>query len=282
MKRTIKVESQGLEWLYVPDVVYGKYGDTERKLQLLVPYRQEWKEDERYPLVMFIPGSAWYRQEMYNSIPALSRLAERGIVIAAVQYRESTIARYPAQVEDVEHAAMFLMSKAEAFHIDTDRMFLAGNSSGGHIALMTALRSANGIRDVGEFHAGLIKGVIAESAPTDMFLCAAEPISDFMPKDFRPSKDLLGVDAVTEDQKLAHEAGCRMYIDKNTSLPPILLFHGVDDSQVNVKQSRYLYDLLTGAGKEVSYYEIEGAGHGGAVFWSDTVLNIISEFIHKQ
>ncbi|MDE7223919.1 MAG: alpha/beta hydrolase [Acetatifactor sp.] len=282
MKRTIKVECQGPEWLYVSDVVYGKYGDIERKLQLLVPYRQEWKEDERYPLVMFIPGSAWYRQEMYNSIPALSGLAERGIIIAAVQYRESTIARYPAQVEDAERAAMFLMSKAEAFHIDTDRMFLAGNSSGGHIALMTALRSANGIRDVGEFHAGLIKGVIAESAPTDMFMCAAEPLSNLMPKDFRPSKDLLGVDVVTKDQQLAHEAGCKMYIDENTSLPPILLFHGVDDNQVNIKQSRYLYDLLTGAGKEAAYYEIEGAGHGGAVFWSDTVLNIISEFVHQQ
>lgn len=279
MKKTIKVECQGLEWLYVPNVVYSQYGDTERELQLFVPYRQEWKEDERYPLVLFIPGSAWYRQEMYNSLPAFSRLAERGFVVAAVRYRESTIARYPAQVEDVERAVLFLVSKAEAFHIDTDRIFLAGNSSGGHIALMTVLRSANGIRDVAEFDAGLIKGVIGESAPTDIFMSAAEPIPDFMPEDFRPSRDLLGVDEITEDLELAHEAGCKMYIDEDTPLPPILLFHGVEDYQVDVKQSRYLYDLLTAAGKTVDYYEIEGADHGGALFWSDTVLDIISGFI---
>lgn len=97
MKKTIRVECQGPEWLYVPGVVYGEYGDTKRELQLFVPYRQEWKEDERYPLVLFIPGSAWYRQEMYNSLPAFSRLAERGFVVAAVQYWESTITRYPAQ-----------------------------------------------------------------------------------------------------------------------------------------------------------------------------------------
>lgn len=151
MKKTIRVECKDLEWLYVPNVMYHEYEETKRYLQLIIPYRQEWKENETYPLVIFIPGSAWYEQEMYNGIPALSRLAERGFVVAALQYRESTIARYPAQVEDVERAVLFLLSKAETFHIDSDRIFLAGNSSGGHIALMTAMRSANGLKDARGF-----------------------------------------------------------------------------------------------------------------------------------
>ena len=282
MKKIINVETEDLEWLYIPNVMYYEYEDTKRYLQLIVPYRQEWKESEKYPLVVFIPGSAWYEQEMYNSIPAFSRLAEKGIVVAAVQYRGSRIARYPAQVEDVERAILYLVSKAEDFHIDTDRIFLAGNSSGGHIALMTACRSANGIKDVKEFRTDLIKGVIGESAPTDIFMCAAKPIPDFMPEDFRPSKDLLGVSEITEDLELAREASCKMYIGKDTPLPPILLLHGVDDCQVDVNQSRYLYDMLVGAGKTVTYYEIEGAGHGGAVFWTDAVLNIISGFIFNK
>lgn len=282
MKRIINVEAEALEWLYIPNVIYYEYENTKRYLQLIVPYRQKWKDNEKYPLVVFIPGSAWYKQEMYNSIPALSRLAEKGVVVAAVQYRESKIARYPAQVEDVERAVLYLVSKAEDFHIDTDRIFLAGNSSGGHIALMTACRSANGIKDVKEFRTDLIKGVIGESAPTDIFMCAAKPIPDFMPEDFRPSKDLLGVSEITEDLELAREASCKMYIDKDTPLPPMLLLHGTEDCQVDVNQSRYLCDLLTRAGKNVADYEIEGAGHGGAVFWSDTVLNIISGFISQN
>lgn len=279
MKKVIKVDAEAPEWLYIPNVMYCKYENVNRYLQLIVPYRQEWTEDDKYPLVVFIPGSAWYKQEMYNSIPAFSRLAERGTVVAAVQYRESTIARYPAQVEDVERAILYLVSKAEDFHIDTDKIFLVGNSSGGHIALMTVLRSANGIKEVKEFHADLIKGVIGESAPTDICMCAAKPIPDFMPEDFRPSKDLLGISEITEDLESVRAASCKMYIDENTPLPPILLFHGAADCQVDVDQSRYLYDLLIGAGKTVTYYEVEGAGHGGAVFWGDTVLNIISGFI---
>lgn len=283
MKKVIQAECDGLEWLYVPDVMYSKYdGGIERQLQLLVPYRKEWKSEEKYPLVVFIPGSAWYKQEMYNSLPALSRLAERGIVVASVQYRESGIARYPAQVEDVERAVLFLVSKAENFHIDADRIFLAGNSSGGHIALMTALRSANGIRDVKEFHEALIKGVIGESAPADIFMCTRSAIPDSMPENFRPCKDLLGVSEITEDLASAKEASCKMYIDENTPLPPILLFHGMEDCQVDVNQSRYLYDLLAGAGKAVDYYEMEGTDHGGAAFWSGRILDIISRFIYGR
>ena len=72
-----------------------------------------------------------------------------------------------------------------------------------------------------------------------------------------------------------------MYINANVALPPVLLFHGVEDCQVNVNQSRYLYELLEEAGKSVDYYELEGVNHGGAPFWSNTTLDIISDFIRQ-
>lgn len=54
----IKVENKELEWLYVPDVVYSGCEGIKRSLQLIIPYKHEWAENEKYPLVMFIPGSA--------------------------------------------------------------------------------------------------------------------------------------------------------------------------------------------------------------------------------
>jgi len=82
MKQSFKVLKNtvgNLEWLYVPDVLYAEYENCKRCLQLIIPYKREWKEPEKYPLVLFIPGSAWYRQEMYNSLPAASALAKKGI-----------------------------------------------------------------------------------------------------------------------------------------------------------------------------------------------------------
>lgn len=282
MKKDIVIECEDLEWLYVPDVMYVEYEECKRYLQLFIPYMHEWKENKKYPLVIFIPGSAWYRQEMYNSIPAYSKLAERGFVTAVVQYRESRIAKYPAQVQDIENAVLFLISKAAEFHIDADNIYLAGNSSGGHIALMTAFRKANGIYDVSGADSFQLQGVIAESAPSDLFMCAAETIPDFMPADFRPTRDLLGVKELTDNIPLAREASCEMYIKKEVSLPPVLLLHGTEDSQVNVEQSRKLYRELTDAQKTVIYYELCGCDHGGPAFWTDTVLDIIEEFMNEK
>lgn len=274
--RKIRIECEDLEWLYVPDVQYAEYENCKRCMQLFIPYRHQWKENTKYPLIVFIPGSAWYRQEMYNSIPSYSKLAERGIVTAIVQYRESTIARYPAQLHDINAAIHFLLQRAEEFHIDIDNIYLGGNSSGGHIALMTALAKAHQL-----IHGNYaIKGIIAESAPTDILLCAAEKIPEWMPKEFRPTKDLLGVEEVTDNLELARQASCETYISKEIDLPQVLLLHGTMDCQVGIEHSRQLYHQLKEAGKSVSFYEIEGTDHGGPVFWTLKILDIIDSFIH--
>lgn len=274
---TIKVECDDLEWLYIPDVQYAEYEGCRLCLQLIFPYRQQWKEDTKYPLVMFIPGAAWYRQEMYNSIPSYAKLAERGFVTAIVQHRESTIARYPAQTHDINLATQFLLEKSNDFHIDADRIYICGNSSGGHIALMTALSKAHGLID-GNYD---IKGVIAQSAPSDILLCASEGIPEWMPKEFRPTKDLLGVDNVFENEELARQASCLSYISKEVDLPDILLIHGATDNQVSIEHSRQLYNQLKEADKNVLFYEIEGVDHGGAVFWTKDIIDVMDIFIQR-
>lgn len=75
----------------------------------------------------------------YNDIPQYARLAERGFVVAAMEYRES---------------------------------YLMGNSSGGHIAMMSVLFSAHGLCD----ELPGVAGVISESGSTDLLICAAGPL----------------------------------------------------------------------------------------------------------
>lgn len=279
-KEQLSLPCDTLEWLYVPDVVYAAYGACKRHLQLILPYRPVWDHPQRYPLVLFIPGSAWFRQELYNSIPAYSRLAERGFVVAVLQFRESELAPFPAQVQDAKAALRFLAQKADEFHIDRDSMFLAGNSSGGHIALLTGLTSAHNTFD-SDLYAGTpvaIRGIIACSAPTDILKCAQKPAPPGTP---RPTARLLGVEEVQQNLALANAASCAPYITKEVQLPPILLLHGTADSTVSIENSRELFSLLQAAGKEVAYYELVGAGHGGAVYWSDPVLNLIEQFIRR-
>ena len=282
IRKQLAVECDDLEWLYVPDVVYADYGNCERHLQLIVPYRKNWDTEECFPLILWIPGAAWYRQEMYNSLPAYAELAKRGYVVAALEIRESTIAQFPAQLWDVRRALEFLAKKAEVFHVDKSRVYLGGNSSGGHIALLTGLKAAEDRAIIDSQDVCHIRGLFAESAPTDMFICAKTAIPDFMPKDFRPVKDLLGVDNVEAHPDKARAASCEHYIRKEIEIPPILLFHGLQDNTVSVEHSRRLFRLLKEAGKEVVYYELVNGGHGGALYWSKEILDMIDDFIQKQ
>ncbi len=276
VKKTISVDCDNLEWLYVRDVDYVKYDNCVRKMQLFIPFRREWQENTKYPLVLFMPGSAWYEQEMYNSIGEYAKLAQRGYVTAIVQFRESTIAPYPAQIYDLDAAIRFLIEKQEEFHIDVNNIYLAGNSSGGHIALMTALSKAHGIIQ-GNYD---IAGVIALSSPTDIDMCLKEPLPEWMTD--RPSHDLLGTKAIGESTELIRRASCGPYISEGITLPDILLFHGTQDQIVSIEQSRLLYRQLTDANKNVSFYELEGEDHGGPAFWSKEVLNIIDDFIQTS
>lgn len=81
--------------------------------------------------------------------------------------------------------------------------------------------------------------------------------------------------------KLA-EASAQTYLAPDRAVPPILLLHGDRDTQVSAAHSRTLYERLTQNGAEADYIELAGVNHGGAPFWTEDVLQIIADFIHKH
>ncbi len=278
MKAMLEVNCTDLEWLYSPDWEYYDYGNCKRHLQMLLPFKCEWKQDEKFPIILMIPGSAWHKQELYNDIPKFTKLAERGFAIAVLEYRESDIAKFPAQIEDVSNALEFIDTKAEQFHFDMSRIFIMGNSSGGHVAMMSVLFNAHGLCKP----LPNIRGVISVSGSTDILICAKEPLPSWMK--VRPSTVLLGVDQIEGNEEIAEKASCAIYITEDVNrLPPVLLFHSDNDSVVSVENSRLLYNKLNNTNHEVYYYELEGNdAHCGVTFFDSKILNIIQEFCDKQ
>lgn len=278
MKKKIQIPSDKTNetiWLYSPDWEYFDYGDCKRHLQILFPFKRG--DDKKYPLILFIPGSAWHKQEMYNDIPQYAELAKRGYVVIAMEYRESDIAPFPAQVEDVGNALDFISAVSDKFHIDMDKIYLMGNSSGGHIAMMSVLFNAHRLCKP----LPKISGVIAESASTDILICAKESLPPFFK--IRPSAVLLGVDDIEGNEELAEKASCSMYITEDVELPPILLIHSEFDPVVSVENSRTLYEKLNSTKHEAFYFELENNdAHGGAVYYDSQVLDIIRSFCDKH
>ena len=272
--RKLEVDKKELEWLYVPDMEYCKYENCKRCLQLIIPYKRNWEEYKKYPLILFIPGSAWHRQEMYNNIPARVELAKRGFAVAEVQYRESDLAIFPAQVIDVKKAIRFIYSIAEQFHIDTDNIFISGDSSGGHIALLTGVTAVYGELDLEEKNniSCSVNGIISYCAPTDMLLSNGDG----------PIEDLLGTDNVTSVPDLAKSASCATYLSSERNIPPILMFHGLQDEIVSIENGRNFFEKLKQFDKEVEYYELENEGHCCPTFWGKDVLDIVEKFLKRN
>jgi acetyl esterase len=63
-----------------------------------------------------------------------------GCRVIAVQYRLAPEHTFPAAHDDAEKGALIIHRHAEQLGIDASRITLAGDSAGGHLALVTALR----------------------------------------------------------------------------------------------------------------------------------------------
>ena len=128
------------------DVVYATIpGFRALHLDLYRPVRA----NGPLPLVVFLHGGAWAFANpragaAFRNLPViLSHLAETGYVVAAVEYRFSGEAPFPAQVEDAQAAIRFLRANGGRLGIDGTRVGLWGMSAGAYLAAMAAMNCAD-------------------------------------------------------------------------------------------------------------------------------------------
>ncbi|POT58291.1 alpha/beta hydrolase [Citrobacter amalonaticus] len=83
----------------------------------------------------FVSGGFSTHENQLRQIAFLS-----GFRVIAVQYRLAPEHTYPAAHDDAEYAANTVWKHAQALGIDRNCITLMGDSAGGHLALITALR----------------------------------------------------------------------------------------------------------------------------------------------
>jgi acetyl esterase/lipase len=189
------------------------------------------------------------------------RLAAQGFAVAAVDYRLSGEARFPAPLDDVRAAIGWVREHAAGYGIDAGRVFAWGDSAGGHLALLAALTGAKGDRSG---MPGSVQGVVAWFPVTDL---AGLP-DDVAEAGGRPDPGpesreslLLGAPAASVPD-LAREASPVTHA--SAAAPPVLLMHGAADDMVPPAQSIRLAEALTGVGATVELELVPGATH----FWN--------------
>lgn len=118
-----------------PDVKDEKYGPHERNVIDL------WKakSDAPTPLVIFIHGGGFRAGSKEGVSPALLKgCLDQGISVAAINYRFSQHAIFPAPFHDCARAVQHLRSKAKEFNLKPEKFACTGGSAGAGMSLWLA------------------------------------------------------------------------------------------------------------------------------------------------
>ncbi len=268
---------------YIPNVPYCTIGETTLYLQIMLPVCRNFKGSEKFPCVVFVQGSAWFAQDVYGNVPNVSALARRGFVVAIVQYRHSGIASFPAQIIDARNAVRFMKVHADEYQVDSSKVFLSGDSSGGHTAVYA------GIYKDDQEDTNLFPGTSANvNAIVNYYGCSSflrpdsNPITSNHNMPDSPEGQVMGGVNLNEHPELVEKLSIECQISEDTDIPPVLHFHGTKDRIVNTYCSVDLYRKMKACKKETYLYLIKGADHGGSEFWTETVIDIVEDFLRKH
>jgi acetyl esterase len=90
--------------------------------------------------VIELHGGAWSKFERTRGKSVHEALARRGVFVMALDFRQGAEGAYPLMLQDINYAIRWLKANAARFGIDAGRVGLSGNSTGGHTAMLTAMR----------------------------------------------------------------------------------------------------------------------------------------------
>ncbi len=99
------------------------------------------KVTENAPAVIMIHGGGWISGDKSHMMPMAFQLAKNGYVAVPVEYRLSPEAKYPAAINDIRDAVIWIKEHAEEYKIDTSKIALLGSSAGGQLASLVGMAS---------------------------------------------------------------------------------------------------------------------------------------------
>ena len=237
------------------DIVYGKGGDVDLKLDLAMPK----DGDGPFPAIVCIHGGGWRAGNRSDMFKTIEVLAGRGYVAVTVSYRLVPAGVFPAQIEDCKASVRWLRANAKKYKLNPDRIGAVGLSAGGHlVSLLGVTDKEDGLEGKGgnPEQSSKVQAVVNFFGPTDF---PARVWNEKLEKDL--IEPLLG-GSLADKADMYKKASPVSYVRKNA--PPFLFFHGTEDPIVPVSQSRTMTEKLKGAGANVKLVEIKGAGHGWA------------------
>jgi acetyl esterase/lipase len=259
----------------VRETEYARTGDIALMLDLYAPASQHG------PLIVWVHGGAW-RSGSKKEMP-LGELVAAGCPAASVEYRLSTVAKFPAQVHDIKAAIRFLRGRQKELGIDASKIVVAGSSAGGHLAALVGVTNGNSELEgtIGDHlqESSAVQGIISFFGGSNLTTILAQSTPHGLSVRV-PALELLLGGLPEAKPELARLASPVFHVDAHD--PPLLLVHGDQDAQMPVNQALELEGAYTEAGCKVRLEIIHGAGHGGKVFYDAKRISLVKQFLSEN
>jgi acetyl esterase/lipase len=225
------------------DIEYGKAGDVSLKLDASVP-----DGPGPFPAVIIVHGGGWSGGDKASDMSLLFKpLTDANFTWFSINYRLAPKYQFPACIEDVEQAIRWVKMHAAEYKVDPQRIALVGESAGGHLVCLAAVRAHDDTR---------VAAVVAFAAPVSLEAEVAYR------KGLSPAlKKLFNREEYNDEVRAILREASPLFQLKS-ALPPFLLIHGTDDKSVLYEQSVIFQKRLKELGVPCGLITIEKGVHG--------------------
>ena len=249
-------------------------GETLR-LDLYLP------DAPRAPLLVWIHGGAW--ENGNKSAMPLEPIIERGFAVASLDFSPASKARFPGQIHEIKAAIRFLRAEAQRYGYATERIGIAGASSGAHLAAVVG--TANGHAELegglGE-HRGQssdVHAIVSYFAATNLTSILAQSTPFGLNIREPALVRLLG--ATPKDAEQVARLASPVF-QVTAGDPPLLLLHGDQDPQMPINQSHELEGAYERHGLDAELIVVHGAAHGRDAFYSPENVERVARFLNTH
>jgi acetyl esterase/lipase len=251
-----------------------------------------------FPMMVELHGGAWCRQDRLADKLIHESLARSGVIVASLDFRQPPVAPYPASFQDIHYGIRWLKARAAELGSRPDMIGSMGNSSGGHQAMLLAMRPFDARYAALPSPAGspavdgTVRAVIMCSPvidPLGRYHYAKQLKAKGQPYPALVDEVLPCHDAYWQSEDAMAE-GCparALERGERMQLPPVLYLQGTED----VAHPRPHLDRFVAAyrkaGGVVDLELFDGEGQGFIMRKagspaSNRALEMINEFVHKQ
>lgn len=217
-----------------------------------------------FPAVLLIHGGGWSGRTRADMDGIAEKLARRGYAVMNASYRFAPRWTFPAQLQDVQQAVLFMRANATEYRIRTDRIASWGYSSGAHLA---ALLGVTGPGDRLFQEGARVQAVIAGGTPVDL---------SYYPKG-ELTVGLMGVPYASNVERWAEASPLSLVSSDD---PPTFLYHGTFDYTVGSKNAYNMFAALNQVKVPAELYLVRGLEHISMFFLSPVDRGV--DFLNRR